>query len=171
MYTGNGSIAEGWPAELTWVSFQDLWCANQHIIARSCNMYYNTTNNSDEEMEDLRNAINIVSHETRVDHRFIFAAVMQETKGCVRAASTVSKDGIHNPGLLQDFKGTYSCNDGSKIQTPCPKAQIEGMIRDGSELIGDFVSIQSTNIPTSCRDRGRPRFCRRHQPTEGCAKH
>lgn len=134
MYTGNGSIAEGWPAELTWVSFQDLWCANQHVIARSCNVFYNTTNNSDEEMQDLRNAINVVSHETRVDHRFIFAAVMQETKGCVRASSSISKDGIHNPGLLQDFKGSHTCNDGSKILNPCPQEQIEGMIRDGGKL-------------------------------------
>jgi hypothetical protein len=133
MYTGNGSIAAGWPAELTWVSFHDLWCINQHIIARSCSSDYNTTDNSDQEMQELQDAINVVSHETRVDHRFILAAIMQETKGCVRAATSISQDGIHNPGLLQDFKGIYTCNSDGKILTPCPKEQIVGMVREGGK--------------------------------------
>lgn len=83
-------------------------------------------------MTDLYDAIKQVAHETRVDHRYILAAVIQETKGCVRAATTTTGD-AHNVGLLQDFKGNYTCNDGSKVQTPCPKEQILGMIRDGGK--------------------------------------
>jgi hypothetical protein len=132
MYTGNGSIASGWPAELSWVSFNNLWVTSQHTISRSCNILYNTTNNSDQEITDLYNAIKQVAHETRVDHRFILAAIMQETKGCVRARTSVSPDGIKNPGLLQSFKGTFTCNDeNGKVTTPCPKETILGMVRDG----------------------------------------
>lgn len=103
-------------------------------MARSCEILYNVTNNSEKEITDLYNAIKTVAHETRVDHRFILAAVMQETKGCVRAKVTVSPDGIRNPGLLQSFKGTHSCNDGSgKVSDPCSQSQILGMIRDGGK--------------------------------------
>ncbi|KAK5046797.1 hypothetical protein LTR84_007151 [Exophiala bonariae] len=130
-YEGNGSVAAGWPAVLTWVSFNDLWVASLHSISRSCDQLYKVPNNSDQETQDLKDAINSVAHESRVDHRFILAAVMQETKGCVRAATSVSPDGIRNPGLLQSFKGTFSCNDNGKVQTPCPRDQILGMITDG----------------------------------------
>ena len=56
---------------------------------------------------------------------------MQETKGCVRAETSVSPDGVRNPGLLQSFKGSHSCNDDGKVQTPCPRDTIIGMISDG----------------------------------------
>ncbi|KAK4940329.1 hypothetical protein LTR10_019545 [Elasticomyces elasticus] len=130
-HDGNGSIAEGWPSVLTWASFNDLWVANQHIISRSCSQLYNTPNNSDQEIQDLYNSIKQVAHDTRVDKRFILAAILQETKGCVRAKTTTSSDGITNPGLLQSFKGNHSCNDNGKVQNPCPQDQILGMISDG----------------------------------------
>ncbi|KAH0844130.1 hypothetical protein AYO21_02115 [Fonsecaea monophora] len=134
-YTGNGSIASGWPSSLSWISFNDMWVANQKIITRSCNNLYKQPNNSDREIQDLYNAIKQVSQQTRVDHRFILAAVMQETGGCVRAKTTVSPDGtVRNPGLLQSFRGTHSCNDDGKVQNPCPKDQILGMIQDGGEM-------------------------------------
>lgn len=133
-YEGNGSVAAGWPAVLTWVSFNDLWVASLHSISRSCDQLYKVPNNSDQETQDLKDAINSVAHESRVDHRFILAAIMQETKGCVRAATSESPDGIRNPGLLQSFKGTFSCNDKGKVQTPCPREQILGMITDGGRL-------------------------------------
>ena len=132
MYSGNGSVASGWPDELTWVSFNNLWVTSQSTISRSCDILYNTTNNSDQETADLYDSIKQISHETRIDHRFILAAVMQETRGCVRAKTSVSPDGIKNPGLLQSFKGTFTCNDeNGKTKSPCPKDQIMGMIRDG----------------------------------------
>ena len=132
MYEGNGSVASGWPDDLTWVSFNNLWVTSQQSIARSCGILYNTTNNSEQETQDLYDGIKTVAHETRVDHRFILAAVMQETRGCVRAKTSVSPDGIKNPGLLQSFKGTFSCNDeNGKVTTPCPRDTIFGMLRDG----------------------------------------
>lgn len=138
-------MAAGWPSDLTWVSFNDLWVANQHTISRSCDILYSVPNNSDQETQDLYDAIKQVAHETRVDHRFILAAVIQETKGCVRAKTSVSPDGIKNPGLLQSFRGSHSCSDeNGKVQNPCPKDQILGMISDGGKTLlpsGIMLSI------------------------------
>jgi hypothetical protein len=131
MYEGNGSVAAGWPDALTWNSFNDIWVASQHAISRSCDSIYGVPNNSGDETQALYDAIKQVAHETRVDHRFILAAVMQESKGCVRAKTSVSPDGIKNPGILQTFKGTHSCNEDGKVLNPCPKDQILGMIADG----------------------------------------
>lgn len=129
MYTGDGSTNDKWPGQESWVSFNEMWITNAHIIARSCDLNYKVANNDAQETQDLYDSIKQVAHETRVDHRFIFAAVMLESEGCVRATS----DG-DNHGILQSYKGTHSCNDGSKVQTPCSKDEILGMIRDGSKF-------------------------------------
>lgn len=135
MYNGNGSIASGWPSEISWISYNDMWTASRQTIARSCDTLYEAPNMSDREIQDLYDSIKVVARETRVDHRFILAAIMQETKGCVRAKTSVSPDGtVVNPGLLQSFRGTHTCNDkDGKVSTPCPRDQIEGMVRDGGE--------------------------------------
>jgi hypothetical protein len=87
---------------------------------------------SDQEINDLKGAIRQVSQQTRVDHRFILAAVMQETQGCVRAKTSTSPDGtVQNPGILQSFNGTHSCNQNGKVSTPCPQKEILGMVLDG----------------------------------------
>lgn len=116
---------------LTWVSYNDLWTASLHDISRSCDTLYKVPNNSEQETQDLYDAIKTVAHESRVDHRFILAAVMQETKGCVRALTSESPDGIKNPGILQSFKGNHTCNEDGKVKTPCPRDEIIGMISEG----------------------------------------
>jgi hypothetical protein len=109
-----------------------MWTINQHLISRSCNAIYKTPNLTPSETQSLYTAIQSVAHTSRVDHRFILAVIMQETKGCVRATTSVSPDGtVRNPGLMQDHEGTHSCNNEGKIQTPCPDDQILGMINDG----------------------------------------
>ena len=95
----------------------------------SCQVVYHTPNNSDDELDDLRSAINKIAEETLLDHRFIFAIIMQESGGCVRAPTT--DYGVRNPGLMQDHNGEATCNEGG-ILKPCPKDLIEGMIRDGT---------------------------------------
>lgn len=132
LYLGNGSTSSGWPSRLQWLSFNDMWTINQHIISRSCNDIYNTPNLSPSETQSLYNAIQSVAHSTRVDHRFILAIIMQETKGCVRASTTISPNGeVKNPGIMQDHDGSHSCNSDNKVSTPCPDDQILGMITDG----------------------------------------
>jgi hypothetical protein len=132
LYLGTGSTSSGWPSRLQWLSFNDMWTINQHIISRSCNNIYNTPNLSPSETQSLYNAIQSVAHTTRVDHRFILAIIMQETKGCVRASTTISPNGeVRNPGIMQDHDGSHSCNSDNKVSTPCPDDQILGMITDG----------------------------------------
>lgn len=92
------------------------------------------SDNSDEEIKEIWNAIQTVAQETGVDHRFILAVMMQESAGCVRVWTT--RNAVDNPGIMQDHAGAYSCNRGAKGETwglvnPCPADQIMGMIRDG----------------------------------------
>lgn len=148
---------------MQWGSFNDLWTANQHIISRSCDTLYNATNNSDQETQDLYNAIKEVSRTTRVDHRFILAVIMQETKGCVRAGTTKSPDGIVNPGLLQSFKGTHSCNQDGKVQSPCPTDQILGMVQDGGMSQCIKLLPEGLLMRNSRRYRCRTWICNGHQ--------
>lgn len=86
------------------------------------------------ELKALRNAIQYVAYEARVDHRFILAVVMQESLGCVRVHTT--NNGVVNRGLLQGHAGNATCNSGTvgvpgTVLNPCPDNQIYGMIQDG----------------------------------------
>lgn len=90
---------------------------------------FSVPNNSEEEVQDIYNGITTVSAETGVDSRFIFAILMQESTGCVRAPTTIWS--VRNPGLMQDHNGTASCNDGITATAPCPADTITQMIRDG----------------------------------------
>ena len=84
---------------------------------------------SDEEIGHIWNAVQYVSYLTNVDHRFILAVLLQESNGCVRVRTT--NNGVPNPGLMQAHDGPSSCNMNGKIQTPCPPAEIFGMVFDG----------------------------------------
>lgn len=80
-------------------------------------------------MDVLQNAIEVVARQSDVDQRFVFAIVMQESNGCVRAPTTFN--GVRNPGLMQDHNGNASCNDQGIIQTPCPADVVLQMISNG----------------------------------------
>jgi hypothetical protein len=73
-----------------------------------------------------------VAKETKVDHRFILAIIMQESGGCVRVPT--SNFGVRNPGLMQDHNGAATCNSDitHKVQNPCPSKVILEMIREGT---------------------------------------
>ena len=133
MYTGTGEQAHGWPAESTWMSFDDAWTANLAITAKSCTQW-GVDNNSDQENADLKSAIQSVAQSSGVDERFILAIVMQESNGCVRAPTTSYS--VQNPGLMQSYEGTATCNPGSSTapqgQTPCPSDSIKGMVEQGT---------------------------------------
>ncbi|RAL07946.1 uncharacterized protein BO97DRAFT_462245 [Aspergillus homomorphus CBS 101889] len=129
MYTGDGSTGAGWPAQSDWVSFENMWNANKATIGKSC-AQFGVADNSATETQELYNAIQQVAETSHVDHRFILAVVMQESKGCVRAPTSTYS--VSNPGLMQSYKGTGSCNNGGKVQNPCPKTEIVQMIKDGA---------------------------------------
>lgn len=86
-------------------------------------------NNSDDEITTLLASVKSVAETTGVDARFIFAIMMQESNGCVRAPTT--NWGVRNPGLMQSHDGTGTCNDVT-IQNPCPASEIVQMIQDGA---------------------------------------
>jgi len=128
-YKGDGSTNAGWPSQNEWLSFDDLWDANQKILKSSCSSAFSQTDNSDQELDDIKSSIEDVSSSTRVDKTFILAIMLQESNGCVRVQATSYSHA--NPGLFQSHEGTGSCNDGSNVQSPCPKSQIHQMIEDG----------------------------------------
>ena len=131
MYSGDGSTGAGWPVQSDWVSFDNMFTANQALMKTSCSQF-SVPNDSDEEISNIRSAIESVALATQVDHRFVLAIIMQESKGCVRVHTT--NYGVRNPGLMQDHDGQSTCNNDQthEILTPCPKDQITGMIAEGT---------------------------------------
>ncbi|PYI10963.1 muramidase [Aspergillus sclerotiicarbonarius CBS 121057] len=126
LYTGDGSVSAGWPAKSDWLSFDEMWKANEDIINESCENNGWGENNSAAETANLKAAIQSVAKESKVDHRFILAIVLQESKGCVRVKTTANA--VSNPGLMQSYEGTGSCYE----KATCSDAEIVQMIRDGS---------------------------------------
>ncbi|PYH84526.1 muramidase [Aspergillus uvarum CBS 121591] len=129
MYTGDGSTSAGWPAQSDWVSFENMWSANKATIGKSC-AQFGVADNSATETQELYDAIQEVATSSKVDHRFILAVVMQESKGCVRAPTSTYS--VSNPGLMQSYQGTGTCNNGGSVKNPCPKTEIVQMIKDGA---------------------------------------
>jgi hypothetical protein len=101
---------------------------------------YGVADDSSDEIDDIKTAIEAVAAETFVDHRFILAVIMQESTGCVRAPSSIGS--VTNPGLMQDHDGSSTCNSGGTVQNPCPESEIEGMISEGSKFTP--ISIHTT---------------------------
>lgn len=130
-YMGDGSSGAGWPSENDWLDFDTLWKINQDILKKSCSNAFYQSDNTDQELSDLKSALDAVSASSGIDKAFIFAIMMQESNGCVRAPTTV---GSHaNPGLFQSHEGEGSCNIGGSVQNPCPKNEIDQMVKDGVE--------------------------------------
>jgi LysM repeat protein len=101
---------------------------NNGVLTTGC-AQFGVAENSDAELSEISSAILSVSANTGVDPRFIFAIVMQESNGCVRAPTT--NYGVTNPGLMQSHDGSGSCNNGG-IQNPCPQSEVTQMIEDGT---------------------------------------
>jgi hypothetical protein len=92
---------------------------------------FGVPDNSDGEIEGIRRAINEVAASITLEPRFIFAVVMQESKGCVRAPTTFAA--VSNPGLMQSHAGQGTCNSNGVVSVPCSYAMIRQMILDGSD--------------------------------------
>jgi hypothetical protein len=75
-----------------------------------------------------------------VIQEFILAIIMQESKGCVRAPTTVWSHA--NPGLMQSAQGTGSCNPDGNPVSPCSSSEIRQMIHDGTN--GDGLETTLT---------------------------
>lgn len=109
-------------------------------MSSSC-AQWNVPNNSEEEINYIKNSIQSVAQSSSVDPRFILAIVMQESNGCVRVQTT--DNGVMNPGLMQSHAGTGSCNPGNgQVLNPCPESQILQMIKDGTQGTAAGAGLQ-----------------------------
>jgi len=142
-FQGNGSPEAGWPDQNGWGTFDELWAANSALMSQSCGWNGWGQDNSEQETNDIRTAIEQVAGETGVDSRFILAIVMQESKGCVRAPTT--DNGVVNPGLMQSHNGSGTCAGIS----PCPFDTILLMIRDGTAGTAHGDGLQQTYAQAS----------------------
>ncbi|KAJ5111953.1 hypothetical protein NUU61_001583 [Penicillium alfredii] len=109
------------------------WTANQKNIG-VCDSSWGVDDNTEEETSWLKDSIKEVTEQSpfRGYSNFVFAIMMQETKGCVRVRTTVAPDrSVRNPGLMQTHNGKASCWNNGKGTKPCTKKQISAMINDG----------------------------------------
>lgn len=116
LHTGNGAF--GFPSIDQWVNFEDMFSNNEVFMFESCENNGWGANDSQDEVNDIKTAIEQVAAETLVDHRFILAVIMQESEGCVRVVTT--GNGVSNPGLMQDHDGANSCSG----VNPCPQSTV-----------------------------------------------
>ena len=98
---------------------------------------WSVPNNSPQEMREMKKAIRKTAALTAIDERFILAIILQESTGCVRVITTAYSHA--NPGLMQSFNGTGSCNGNNPavgttgaVLTPCPASEIHQQILDGT---------------------------------------
>lgn len=103
------------------------------LLKTSCQHQEGTPeNNSKEEIGYIRKAVESVSDSSHIDPRFIFAIIIQESKGCVRIKTSQNViAGFTNPGLMQSH-GEANCVGVAK----CPEDTILKMIREGTEGVG-----------------------------------
>lgn len=117
------------------------FAANSANMKASC-AQWGVPDDTDNELTEMKAAIQSVASASGVDKRFILATIMQESTGCVRVITT--EYSVYNPGLMQSHNGTGNCNtnnaalglpgvsDTGVVQTPCPASEIHQMIEDGT---------------------------------------
>ncbi|KAF3039805.1 hypothetical protein E8E11_001026 [Didymella keratinophila] len=140
MFGGDGSTSVGWPSRSQWLSWDKAWKANLDTIQNSCQVEGWGNNNSDAETQAIKDSIIAESKSSGIPKEFILAIMMQESKGCVRAPTTVWSHA--NPGLMQSAQGTGSCNPDGKPVSPCSSSEIRQMIHDGTN--GDGLETTLT---------------------------
>ena len=148
-YTGDGSIAAGWPAQKAWGTFDALWNANVPLMQKSCGWNGWGADNSAAEIAGIKAAIGQAASQTGVDNRFILAIIMQESKGCVRVPTT--NNGVVNPGLMQSHNGSGTCAG----VNPCPNAKITKMVMDGTAGTASGDGLKQTFGTTSAKLGGK----------------
>lgn len=142
-YTGDGSVAAGWPSRGAWATYEQLWQANAPLMLNSCSCHRWGADTSATELQAVRDAIDAVSVDAGLDRRFILAIVVQESKGCVRAPTT--ENGVVNPGLMQSHNGSGTCAEPAvRLDEVCSAETIEQMIREGTQGTEDGDGLVQT---------------------------
>lgn len=124
VYTMYSGATSNFPDKSKWVSFNSMFTANAVNMRVSCENNGWGANDSGDEVNSIRDAIESVAAASGVDHRYILATIMQESVGCVRVPTT--DNGVRNPGLMQSHNGvTFDASN--------PTASIKQMIVDGTQ--------------------------------------
>jgi len=123
---------EGFPASDKWIEFDDMWNQGLDVMFNSCENNPSTApGDTGEQAGQIWNAIQQVSQASLVDHRFILAVIMQESKGCVNIITTGNPDGIDNPGIMQSAGGVSFVGNGASLDAQ--QASINQMVIDGTQ--------------------------------------
>jgi hypothetical protein len=121
------------------------------MLLSSCTQYGKDVPNNDvTEVQNIYDAIINASLQANVKKEFIFAIMMQESKGCVRAPTTDGE--FRNPGLMQSHNGNGTCNDKYVIQNPCPADEILQMLLQGAGVGTDFGLTQVIGLSGASDD-------------------
>ena len=118
--------ATKFPDPSKWISFKDIWNANLNTLQNSCQWLGQGENNSPEMIQHIFDAIQDRANASLVDHRFIFATILQESNGCPRVGETESSGGVRNPGLMQSHNGHV-------YEPKHSKMSIMQMVQDGTQ--------------------------------------
>ncbi|ORY12187.1 hypothetical protein BCR34DRAFT_564001 [Clohesyomyces aquaticus] len=147
VFGGDGTTAAGWPRQSDWMSFESLWELNEATINSACTQF-GQANNSPPETAAVKSGLESASESSGIPKELLLAIMIQESKGCVRAPTTPTHGGIRNAGLMQDFNGEATCNQGGSAKNPCPKETIAQMIMEGAGVnmkFGVMQAIQQSN--------------------------
>jgi hypothetical protein len=89
-----------------------------------------------------------------VDARLILAVIITESHGCVRVPSTSLS--VSNPGLMQAYgpHANGSCAEPTLLK-PCPAAQIERMVLDGTDSNPAGVNLKDLIVTANASDVSR----------------
>ncbi|KAF3931162.1 hypothetical protein ABW19_dt0200313 [Dactylella cylindrospora] len=123
-YTYYSGLSANFPDKSKWLSFQALFEANIPILKQSCGWNGWGPNNGDRHITWIKRYVQQVARDSLVDHRIIFAVIMQESGGCLRAPTT--NNGVINPGIMQSHNGVA-------FNPAAPVTTIRQMIIDGTQ--------------------------------------
>jgi hypothetical protein len=138
-YTYYQGDETNFPPLSSWISFDDMWNNNLPLLQTSCSGLDLSPDNSPEVIQDIYNAIQTVANVSLVDHRYIFATVLQESNGCVQVGHTTSSGGVTNPGLMQS-------HNGKAFDKSAASQSILQMITDGTQGTADgWGLVQNLN--------------------------
>ncbi|KAG6003536.1 hypothetical protein E4U43_000902 [Claviceps pusilla] len=152
MYWGTGTTSEGWPDKSAWVSFENMFENNREQMYKSCREEHPPQrDNTESELMAVYDGIQRAAMASGVDHRFILAIMMEESRGCVRSPTV--DYGARRPGLMQDHNGHATCNEKGVVQYPCPADMIDEMIleavsgtRTGEGLAGCLNQVATGDV-------------------------
>jgi len=113
-YVNYSGPASNFPDPSQWASYTYLWSFNATLM----------TGNEDQSIvDDIGQAIQIVSSSSGFDARVILCIIMQESGGNVNVKDT--NNGVRNTGIMQ-------AHDGSDFDPQNPAASILRMVQDGT---------------------------------------